>query len=207
MTVRRILLILVGATAVFTHVSASAQAFCSLRDPNSYVRDFFPDSSSYKSIVRTISRDVAKKITSEKGVEFDPREFGNHTLYVAYKEKKIVGFLQAHSEVVDWGVAEVVWSVDQDGRLLKFGFQRCRSPERKAVEAEKVQKLFRGLSEEALRSKLAKEGVDGILRAAGLSIRSKKLVEGISNGALKMQVLLRSVWAEEFAAVSRPRAQ
>lgn len=202
MILRRILPILVAAAAVFAEVSASAQAFCSLRDPNSYVRDFFPDSTSYKSIVRKISRELARKISSEKGVRFDPREFGNHTLYVVYKNKEIMGYLQAHSEVVDWGVAEVVWSLDKEGRLLKFGFQRCRSPQRKVVEAEAVQKLFRGLDEAGLRTRLEKDGVDGLLREAGLTSRSEKLLEGISNGALKMQVLLRSAWSEEFGNAS-----
>ncbi len=203
MNASRFVLLLVGAVTLFTHVSATAQAFCSLRDPNSFVRGFFPESSSYKSIVREISRDLARKITSEKGVEFDPREFGNHTLYVVFKDKEIVGFLQAHSEVVDWGVAEVVWALDRDGRLLKFGFQRCRSPQRRKVEDERVQKLFRGLTEQQLRGKLEQDGVDWMIKAAGLTEPSRKLLEGISNGALKMQVLLRAVWADEIASVSK----
>lgn len=202
MTVRRLMLILLGVIAVAAPFAASGQAFCSLRDPNSYVKEFFPDSTSYKSIVREVSRDLAKKISNEKGVEFDPREFGNHTLYVVYREAAAIGFLQAHSEVVDWGIAEVVWSLDRDGKLQKFGFQRCRSPQRKRVEDEKVQGLLRGLSEPQLRTKLKAEGVAGIIKTAGLNARSKKLVEGVVNGGLKMQVLLEYVWPDEMKKVS-----
>lgn len=179
-----------GAALVLTGFSAAAQAFCSLRDPNRYVRSFFPESTSYKSVVRKVSRETALRLKKERNIRFDPREFGNHTLYVVYQGSRVIGFLQAHSEVVDWGVAEVVWALDRDGNLKRFGFQRCRSPQRSKVEAETVQKILRGLGEEQLRARLKNDGVDGILKQAGLTARSKKLLEGIVNGALKMQVLM-----------------
>lgn len=193
-------LLLLGALLLLAECSVRAQAFCSLRDPNSYVRQFFPESTTYKSVVRKVSKEMARKLTKEKGVEFDPREFGNHTLYIAYKDKQPVGFLQAHSEVVDWGLAEVVWATDAQGRLYRFAFQRCRSPQRGKVDTEKVQDVFKGMSESDLRARLEKDGVEGLVSDAGLTSKAHKLMKGVVNGALKMQVLLREIWGEELEA-------
>ncbi|MGB0579195.1 MAG: hypothetical protein ACPGVU_05780 [Limisphaerales bacterium] len=193
-------LLLIVGMFLLTEASVQAQAFCSLRDPNSYVRQFFPESTTYKSVVRKVSREMAHRLTADKGVEFDPREFGNHTLYVVYQDKTVVGFLQAHSEVVDWGLAEVVWATDNEGKLKRFAFQRCRSPQRRSVDVDKVQDVFKGLSETDLRTKLSHYGVEGFVKDAGLSPKANKLMHGVVNGALKMQVLLREIWGDEFAA-------
>lgn len=177
------------------------QAFCSLRDPNAFVKDFFPESTSHRSFVRNISPEIARRIQERSGVPFDPREFGNHTLYAAFRGDQLIGLLQAHSEVVDWGVAEVVWATDAELKLAGFGFQRCRSPQRKKVLDAKVQEVFKGWSEADLRKRSA--DVDAILREAKLAPGSRKLVEGVVKGAMKMLAMVNTVWPEELAALRK----
>ena len=137
--------------------------------------------------------EITKKIQARSGVKFDPREFGNHTLYAVFEIDKLVGLLQAHSEVIDFGVAEVVWSTDADLNLAAFAFQRCRSPQKTRALRERMQKIFLGWSEEQLKAKY----IDGIIRQGGLKPGSRKLVEGLVNGALKMLAMVHTVWIED----------
>jgi hypothetical protein len=181
--------------------SAHGQAFCSLRDPNRYIKEFFPKSTSYKSFVRHVTPEIAKKIQTRSGVNFDPREFGNHTLYAAFEKSRLVGLLQAHSEVVDWGVAEVVWSTDSDMNLKGFRFQRCRSPHKSQVLGEEVKNVFQGWSEDKLKER--SKDIDGIIREVGLKPGSRKLLEGVVNGALKMLAMVDTIWSEDVATLRK----
>ena len=185
--------------------NGSAQAFCALRDPNAIIRELFPESTRFKSITATIGQEQVAELEKATGIKCDPREFGRHRLYVVFKNGQIEGYVQSRSELVDWGIAEIIIGTDPNGTLKGFRFQRCRSRQRKAVEAASMQALLAGLQETDLLQYVDREGLEKLQKKAGLPNTAKPLLRGVVLGAIKMQTLMRTVWHDEISALEEPK--
>ena len=74
---------------------AFGQAFCALRDPAKMIYEFYPEATSYKSIVRTVDDQVRQTVGSELPFSIHFNELGKHTLYVPIKDSKPLGVVHA----------------------------------------------------------------------------------------------------------------
>jgi hypothetical protein len=200
---KRTFLILLSGLAFMAPVEQSCgQAFCALRDPNRIIGELFPGFSQFKSITVTIGKTELEAIEKATGLKCDAREFGRHRLYAIFKEGNLEGFVQSRSEIVDWGIAEIIIATDTDGQLRGFRFQRCRSRYRNAAEADSVQDILRRLTSDELISFVNDEKARQSLREqASLSKKVDPLLKGILSGVAKMQVLMQIVWDDEIAGL------
>ncbi len=200
---KRTFLILLSGLAFMAPVEQSCgQAFCALRDPNRIIGELFPDFSQFKSITVTIGKTEVEAIEKATGLKCDAREFGRHRLYAIFKEGSLKGFVQSRSEIVDWGIAEIVIATGADGQMRGFRFQRCRSRYRNAAEADSVQDILRRLTSDELISFVNDEKARQSLREqASLSKKVDPLLKGILSGVAKMQVLMQIVWDDEIAGL------
>jgi hypothetical protein len=200
---RRIFFILLSGLAFMAPVEQSCgQAFCALRDPNRMIGELFPSFNQFKSITVTVGQTEVEAIEKATGLKCDAREFGRHRLYAIFKEGNLEGFVQSRSEIVDWGIAEIIIATDRDGQLRGFRFQRCRSRYRNAAEAESVQDILRQLTSNELISFANDEkSRQSIMKQASLSKKVDPLLKGILSGVAKMQVLMQIVWDDEIAGL------
>ena len=200
---RRIFFILLSGLAFMAPVEQSCgQAFCALRDPNRMIGELFPSFNQFKSITVTVGQTEVEAIEKATGLKCDAREFGRHRLYAIFKEGNLEGFVQSRSEIVDWGIAEIIIATDRDGQLRGFRFQRCRSRYRNAAEAQSVQDILRQLTSNELISFANDEkSRQSIMKQASLSKKVDPLLKGILSGVAKMQVLMQIVWDDEIAGL------
>ena len=200
---KRIFFILLSGLAFMAPVEqSSGQAFCALRDPNMIIGELFPNFSRFKSISVTIGKAEVEAIEEATGLKCDPREFGRHRLYAIFKEGNLEGFVQSRSEIVDWGIAEIIIATGADGQMRGFRFQRCRSRHRNAAEADSVQNILRQLNSNELISTVNDEKArQSIIEQANLSKKADPLLKGILSGVAKMQVLMQIVWDKKIASL------
>jgi len=125
-----ITVLFICTTLLFSAFSGPLNAaYCSLRDPLAAINVLYPESDSHRSIVRPISQEARQLISNELPFTLHFNEIGQHTVYVAQKEKQPVGFIHARSELSNNGMIEIAWAINLDMSLNGFFFQRCRSPE------------------------------------------------------------------------------
>ena len=200
---RRIFFILLSGLAFMAPVEQSCgQAFCALRDPNRMIGELFPSFNQFKSITVTVGQTEVEAIEKATGLKCDAREFGRHRLYAIFKEGNLEGFVQSRSEIVDWGIAEIIIATDRDGQLRGFRFQRCRSRYRNAAEAQSVHDILRQFTSNELISFANDEkSRQSIMKQASLSKKVDPLLKGILSGVAKMQVLMQIVWDDKIAAL------
>ena len=200
---KRIFFIFLSGLAFMAPVEQSCgQAFCALRDPNMIIGELFPDFSQFKSITVTVGKTEVEAIEKATGLKCDAREFGRHRLYAIFKEGNLEGFVQSRSEIVDWGIAEIVIATGADGQTRGFRFQRCRSRHRNAAEADSVQNILRQMTSSELISTVNDEKArQSIIEQANLSKKVDPLLKGILSGVAKMQVLMQIVWDEKIASL------
>ncbi len=200
---KRSLFILLTALVFMAPAEQSCgQAFCALRDPNRIIGELFPDFSQFKSITAIIGKPEVEAIEKATGLKCDPREFGSHRLYAVFNEGGLEGFVQSRSEIVDWGIAEIIIATDTKSNLKGFRFQRCRSRYREAAEADIVQEFLKRLSSDELISMARDEKFrEAIIEQASLSKKVDPLLKGILSGVAKMQALMQVVWDDEIAAL------
>lgn len=109
--------------------ASHGQAYCALRDPAKILYDAYPDADSHRSIIRQVTvadrNAVAKKLPFT--ILYD--ELGRHTLYVPLRDGHPLGLLHVRSERGRYGLTEIAWSLDLDGRITGGNLQRCRDPE------------------------------------------------------------------------------
>ena len=201
---KRILFILLSGLAFITPIEQSrGQAFCALRDPNKIIGELFPGFSQFKSITLTVGKPEVDAIQKATGLKCDAREFGRHRLYPIFQDGTLQGFVQSRSEIVDWGIAEIVIGTSLDGKLTGFRFQRCRSRHRKAAESESVQKILRQLTqEELILSSTNHKYRESIRNRSGLVEQADPVLKGILSALAKMQALMNVVWNEKIAELA-----
>lgn len=138
--------------------TASAQAYCALRDPVSRIYDVFPDANAFRSYVGTIDEVTREEIAERLPFTLHFNELGRHTLYTPTLNGVPVGFAHVRSERGNWGLIEVLWGFDFEMRVTGYVFQRCRSRLRKTVEGEPFASLIIGKNFNEIRALLSKDG-------------------------------------------------
>lgn len=187
---------------------ADAQALCSLRDPQKQIFRLFPEADSYRSIVRTVGKDARKSVSESLPFTLHFNELGRHTLYVAHKGSRPLGFVHVRTEAGRWGLVEVAWAFDLELRIVGFEFQRCRDRAKKDLERPAAREALLGLSFSGLRERLdadAKQLQKGKLpvpsSADGLAVTLIR--NGLKTIAVTENVWSADVWRARAKAVAQ----
>jgi hypothetical protein len=104
--------------------SASAQAFCALRDPSTAIAELFPESTSYRTIVRVLGEDARLEMRQRFALDLRANELGQHSVYVVFGGEEPLGFVHVRSEKGRWGLVEIAWAIDLDLRIVDLRIQR-----------------------------------------------------------------------------------
>ena len=150
-----LLLIVILEMLTISQVNA---AFCSLRDPVSAIQMLYEQGYEYRSVVTSITEEDRASVKEKLSFTLHQSEVGKHTLYVLYKDKKHVGFLQARSEWAKWGLIEIAWGINVDRSIKGFYYQRCRSPECNDHTIKNISSVLENKSFEELQALLSANG-------------------------------------------------
>ncbi len=183
---------------LFTYGEVYAQAFCALRDPVETIEDLFPRSTSQRSIVKVIDQDIRDQVSDKlppNTLHFG--ELGRHTLYVIFEEQTPLGFVHVRSEESDWGLVEIAWALETDLSIRDFRFQRCRSRQKKVLEADNFRNQLKGLNFQQVVSLMNSDGAtlnEDKIKVPG---EAKALAEVVIRCAMKTMLVTKLAWSEE----------
>ncbi|SFG84590.1 hypothetical protein [Neptunomonas qingdaonensis] len=133
-------------------------AFCSLRDPVLAIQRLYPGVTRHRSIVRPIDQEIRNQVAARLPFTLHHNEIGKHTLYQVMDDDHLIGFVQARSELSDWGMVEIAWAISPDMRIVGLIFQRCRSSDCNETLKNKVLVAFRGRSFTRLLGLMSADG-------------------------------------------------
>lgn len=175
-----------------------SQAYCALRDPVTAIHSFYPQKTSYRSIVRVVSRKNRDALSRELNFTLHFSELGKHTLYVAFQEHRPIGLVHVRSEKGKWGLVEVTWALDLDLRVRGFQFQRCRSRQRGTLEDSAFAKQLVGKSLAGLKNMLSEDGQS--LRHEGIEVPegAEELALTVLRSAAKTVAVTQEAWARDL---------
>ena len=173
---------------------AHAQAFCELRDPSRVIRDLVPESVSFNSEVLSIDDRTRAAIVDSVGVTMHHQELGYHTLYTVWDDQNgKLGLVHVRPEATPWGLMEIAWMIDLNGRVVDFTLQRCRSQHCEAMNSDKVHAVFYRRDLTSL-NELLHERTDNVdrmwLKQLGLSDEQEPLFAAITLSAIKTLAVL-----------------
>ncbi|MEO2167224.1 MAG: hypothetical protein ABGY42_03720 [bacterium] len=104
--------------------SASAQAYCALRDPSTAVAELFPESTSYRTIVRVLGEEARLEMRQRFALDLRANELGQHSVYAVFAEDEPLGIVHVRSEKGRWGLVEIAWALDLDLQIVDLRIQR-----------------------------------------------------------------------------------
>lgn len=173
---------------------ANAQAFCELRDPSRVIRDLVPESVSFNSEVLSIDDRTRAAIVDSVGVTMHHQELGYHTLYTVWDDQNgKLGLVHVRPEATPWGLMEIAWMIDLNGRVVDFTLQRCRSQHCEAMNSDTVHAVFYRRDLTSL-NELLHERTDNVdrmwLKQLGLSDEQEPLFAAITLSAIKTLAVL-----------------
>ncbi|MCV6590531.1 MAG: hypothetical protein OIF57_16125 [Marinobacterium sp.] len=181
---------------------ARAQAYCALRDPASHIQQLYPDSTRFRSIVKTVderTRQYVNENLPPNVLHFG--ELGRHTLYVALRNKQILGLVHVRSEESRWGLVEIAWSMDLNLNIQDYSFQRCRNRARHLMETTAVKDQFRGKNFAQLKTLLANDGRSANRQLLQVPDKAVELAGVVIRNGLKTLLVTQQVWAMEIEAL------
>jgi hypothetical protein len=193
-------LITVLAAAALYAPQASAVAYCALRDPAAAIQQLFPGRTTYRTFVETIGRNIRPTLATKLPFDIHFDEFGRHSFYAIFRDERPEGFVQARSELGQWGLAEIVWALDLDLKILDFVFQRNRDPAARYVESSDFKDILRGRGVDELAALLAQVEL-GQPAELGLPEKAVPLARTVIESAMKVIVVTGTVWEEDIKRV------
>lgn len=131
---KRITFILIFAALISESYS---QAFCSLRNPSSQIKKFYPASDNYKTVVGTIDSKVTAHVSNIIGLNLHKNEIGRHNLYLVKSANKLNGIVHSRSDLSKWGLIETVWALNHNLTIENYDFQRFRSSQKSDLLSER----------------------------------------------------------------------
>ncbi|MCK5942372.1 MAG: hypothetical protein KAI24_10415 [Planctomycetes bacterium] len=187
------------ALTCLASASASAQAFCALRDPVRHIQDLHGRPIRCRSLVAPIDEQVRRAVAARLPFTLHARELGRHTLYVLTDEGRPGGYMHARSEASPWGMVEVVWSLSEQLTVREFRFQRCRSPQRRYFETETFRDWFRGKDYASLLAMLDEDGGELTAEHQRAFAGRERMLGTIVRSALKAILVTDVAWGGEIA--------
>lgn len=192
-------IIMILTLLLFSIQYSFADAYCSLRDPVAQIQQLYPQKTNQLSIVKTVdsnTRNLVKLALPSNDLHFS--ELGQHTLYVAMKNTKALGYVHVRSEQSKWGLVEIIWALDKNLKIKDFTFQRCRSPNKKVLENKDFKNVFIGKSYEELKTLLSSDGVTANNILLDKAKGAPELASVVLRCALKTLLITDILWREEL---------
>ncbi len=178
---------------------AHAVAYCALRDPVDAIQNFYPAYTGYRSLVGSIDQEVRRALKSNIPHHIHFNEFGKHTLYVVISNNTAVGLVHARTEKGDWGLDEIIWSLDTELSIQDFRYQRSRSKYKEDVSTQEFKSLLRGRSLEELTDLLSADGTSLALSVRDLPKEAESLAVTVILSAMKTIMVTELVWGKDLS--------
>jgi hypothetical protein len=188
---------------IFLSPYASADAYCSLRDPIAQIAQLYPQKTNQLSIVKTVdasTRNQVKLALPSNDLHFS--ELGQHTLYVAMRNTEALGYVHVRSEQSQWGLVEIIWALDKNLRIKDFSFQRCRSPKKKLIDNKDFKNVFIGKNYEELKMLLSSDGINANNLLLDKAKNAPKLASVVLRCALKTLLITDILWGTELEKIN-----
>ena len=188
---------LVALVTLLLTTEVFAVAFCSLRDPVQQIQTMYPGFTGYTSEVRELKPSVAKSFIDRSGlpISVHAKEIGKHTLFYVQEGSSTTGLVHVRSEPGRWGLVEIAWSLDINGDIKDFMFQRCRGGDCKNAETQAVKDQFKGLNVQSI-GELFND--DGSVITPQLPIKGA-FFEILVRSAAKTLILTQAFWSVPVA--------
>lgn len=196
---KKIIIWLLLASALVAN--SSFAAFCSLRDPVVAITSLFGTSVTYRSYVESVTEEHRQQVQNQIPFRLHRSEIGQHTLFMVFDGMRPVGFVQARSELTEWGLMEIAWAIELDMTIKDFFFQRCRSPICKSPDIEDLKSTLIGKSVSELAALLDKDG-NLIYTAGSYPEQLAPLAQLIVQSAMKTLTLSQIAWSEDLNSFS-----
>jgi hypothetical protein len=126
---------------------------CSLTDPDRDIKRLFPNATNYKTEFITIAerggKELAERIEAKLKDKLEPTYEAldvPYTYYTVLKGKDIIGYVHGVNQKGMFGVMQLVVTMDTNGVIMDFYYQKLSSPESQKFRDEKFTKRFVGLS-------------------------------------------------------------
>jgi protein-tyrosine-phosphatase len=126
---------------------------CSLTDPDRDIKRLFPNATNYKTEFITIAerggKELAQRVEAKLKDKLEPTYEAldvPYTYYTVLKEKDIIGYVHGVNQKGMFGVVQLIITMDPNGVIMDFYYQKLTSPESKKFRDEKFTKQFVGLS-------------------------------------------------------------
>ncbi|MEW8064367.1 MAG: hypothetical protein ACH255_15355 [Candidatus Thiodiazotropha sp.] len=188
------------------HIAAAPAAFgayCSLRDPVAAIQALYQSSNKYRSIVAPITEQHRQSVKQRLPFTLHRSEIGKHTLYMVFDGNRPIGFVQARSELAEWGLIEIGWGINFDMTINGLFFQRCRSPNCNKALSEKLSALLSGKSFIEIRQLLNSDGTQLRSDVASTFKNYQDLALLTIRSALKTIVITEIAWNEEVTEINQ----
>jgi len=181
-------------------------AYCALRDPVTKIYALFPEATSYKSIVHMIDAETQDQVSLKAQFSLHKDELGQHTLYIAMKDKEPLGIIHSRSEAGLWGLIEIVWGFDFDMNVVDFTFQRCRETSCPLLMTSSFRSLIKGKSSSELRAMLDDDKIVYPPNVAG-NKDAEALATTLIRSAIKTALVTEISWRDDLDAFSNMHIQ
>jgi hypothetical protein len=126
---------------------------CSLTDPDRDIKRLFPNATNYKTEFITIAerggKELAQRVEAKLKDKLEPTYEAldvPYTYYTVLKGKDIIGYVHGVNQKGMFGVIQLIITMDPNGVIMDFYYQKLSSPESKKFRDEKFTKQFVGLS-------------------------------------------------------------
>lgn len=145
--------LLIAALVLLTGVTLYAAVGCDLNDPDKDVARLFPGSTGYKTLYMSIDKKggdaLLKRIEQRLGDNFQGLyETADvpYTVYEIFKDAEKIGYIHGVNQKGQYGGIQVFLSLDMDGNIKAFYFQKLTSKAAKELRNETFCQQFIGLN-------------------------------------------------------------
>ncbi|MCU7866477.1 MAG: hypothetical protein KZQ92_21200 [Candidatus Thiodiazotropha sp. (ex Lucinoma borealis)] len=187
---------------IFASANIAHGAYCSLRDPVTAIKTLYHNTNQYRSIVAPITNKSRDSVKDLLPFTLHRSEIGKHTLYMVLDNNKPTGFVQARSELAEWGLIEIAWGINFDMTINGLFFQRCRSPKCNQILSNKLNNLLKDRSFKEIRSMLSEDGTKTASSIASKFSESNDIALLAIRSALKTIAITEITWKKEITEIT-----
>jgi hypothetical protein len=145
--------LLIAALVLLTVTALYAAVGCDLNDPDKDVARLFPGSTGYKTFYMSIDKKggnaLLKRIEQRLGDNFQGLyETADvpYTVYEIFKDAEKIGYIHGVNQKGMYGGIQVFLSLDMEGNIKAFYFQKLTSKAAKELRNETFGQQFIGLN-------------------------------------------------------------
>jgi hypothetical protein len=163
---------------------------------------FFPDSQSYKTIISSISQQSREEIDKLLPFSLHYYEIGRHHLYAVREKGQVTALVHSRSEQSQWGLVEIIWSLNLDLSIRDFSFQRCRSHKKNLVLTKEFKQQLIGKNYFELLSFIDPAGK--LNEKLLVDREAKDLAQLLVQSSLKTIALTDLCWGQKLKEIREP---